>query len=181
MTNRAEIRISLELKPFPIPYPAVKRDDGENFGYKSLIDDPESIDEIPELFNEPAIKKFVALINAPGRTFETVRIVHWFDTSESGTSQSICLGFKFRDRTLFADYSNCLQFAGHMLQQAVSGNIVLDIPPLLEIQPAYLIQENASGWIMDIYLSGIGVCEDAARLRLSQVLNSVCTLLCIEA
>ena len=181
MTIRAEIRIALEMKPLPIPYPAVKRDDGENFGYRSLLVHPDAIDEIPELQGEMPMKNFVAAINSPGGIFETVRLVHWIDQSPSNVGQCLCLGLIFRDRSLFANYGKCMAFAGHLLQQVASGSVQLDLAPLLEIQPAHLTQEEVSGWIMDIYLGGYGANEDEARQRLAQVLGSIGPLLGIVA
>lgn len=177
MTARAEIRLSLELKPLPIPYPAVKHDDGENFGYKSLVANPEAIYEIPELDAEHAMQEFVGHINAPGGVFETVRMVHWFNKSDpSVVTQCLCLGFIFRDRSLFANYGSCLQFAGQLLHHSLASEIQFAGPPLLETQPAHLLNENLGGWVMDIYLAGSGGHEDAARQHLGQVLASMCPL-----
>jgi len=173
MTARAEIRIALELKPLPIPYPAVKHDDGENFGYKSLVASPEAIEQIPELVGEHAMKEFVAHINSQEGIFETVRMVQWFNHAEGRTTQCLCLGFIFRDHSLFANYANCVQFAGHLLEQMVSGGVEIDGPPLFEIQPAHRLQEKAAGWIMDLYVAGSGANEESARQRLAQVLTSM--------
>jgi hypothetical protein len=173
MTNRAEIKISLELKPLPIPYHAVKRDDGENFGYKSLIKSPELIEDIPELADEPAIKRFISHINSPNRNFETVRMLHWINHDNGRAEQIICFGFIFRNRELFSNFAYYMQFAGALLQLEVDGVIQLDRPCLLELQPAHLLHENLSGWIADIYVAGGGASEDEARQRLGQILDTM--------
>lgn len=169
----AQIRIDLDLKPLPIPYHAVKRPDGENFGYKCLRTNPEAIEEIPELIGEPAMKAFVADMNAPGKIFETVRMLHWMDSSDGRISQRLCLGFIFRNRSLFSEYSLCFQFAGHLLQQRVRNNIISDDYFVLDIQPAHLLEERVQGWIMDLYLAGFGATEKEARDRMATVLASM--------
>ncbi len=173
MPERAEIQTSLDLKPLPIPYPAVKREDGENFGYKSLVNSPAVIDEIPELFDEPAIKRFIAHVNSPNRNFETVRMLHWMNPESANSEQILCFGFIFRNRELFSDFSACMQFAGALLQYDIKKLIQLDRPCLLEIQQAQLLHENVSGWIMDLFVSGGGASEDEARQRLGQILNTM--------
>lgn len=166
--KHAEIRIGLGTKALGIPYGPVKREDGENYGYMSLIKNPEAIDNIPELFGEPEMKAFVAGINSEGGDFESVRILHWSHEMPDGqTRKCINLGVIFRDRRLFSDYGSQLLFAGNVLQHMTYGNLDLDSPPLFDIQQARLIEERVSGWIIDVYLGGIGSDFDAANKSLA--------------
>ncbi|MEY2501562.1 MAG: hypothetical protein QOI07_1896 [Verrucomicrobiota bacterium] len=170
MDKRIEIRVALDESRLGIPYGPVKDAVGENFGYRSLIQDPDSIDQIPELFREPEMKEFIRGINAPGGTFETVRMLHWINGSEGKIQRSICFGFVFRDRGLFNVYSNCMMVLGNLLQFALK-NEFCDGPALFEIQQAHFLQERCSGWIMDLYVGGIADTEEAARVRLNNHLG----------
>ncbi len=171
--DRAEIRISLETRLVPIPYGQSKREDGENFGYRSIVKDPNAIDLIPELDGEIAMREFIRSLNNSTGIFESVRMLHWFSNSDGQFQRSLCFGFTFRDRILFAEYSNCFMFSGNLLQQISTGNILCDTPFLIEIQPATYLYEKTDGWIMDMYVAGIGDSEDAARLRLDRVIESL--------
>lgn len=171
--KRPEIRIGLHSIPLPIPYNKAKRDDGENFGYRSILKNPSAIEEIPELINEPQMKKFVQQMHAPTGIFESVRIVHWTEKQGDIYRKILCLGFIFRDRQLFMSYNEYLCFAGHLLMNMNKGNIAFDMPFLFEIQPATLIFENFSGWIMDIYVAGHGLDESGASQRLGHILQSL--------
>lgn len=145
MENRFEIRIALSHLPFHIPYDACKRQDGENFGYRSLIKNPELIDEIPELFNETVMKKFIGQINAPNGFLETARMLHWTNSGNGKFERAFCFGFIFRDRRFFSTYQNCFMLAGSLLDKICKDNIVPDAPFLFEIQPVILLEENVSG------------------------------------
>jgi hypothetical protein len=180
MSNRIEIRLAVETKPLPIPYPANLHDGNDNHGYISLIDNPDAINNIPELEGEPHMKKFITKLNSTGGIFESVRMVHWFNSSENRTSQCLCFGFVFRDRELFSSYNNCFLFSGELIRIALDHNIAFDAPPLLEMQPAQFVQEDAGGWIMDIYVGASGADEDEARHRLGQLLTHLLPIFCPE-
>ncbi len=167
MSQPVEIRVSLQSDEQPIPYSA--SEDGENAGYRSLLNEPAGIDELPELASEPAFKEFIRTLNAPGGTFESVRVVHWTGEPPGGFSRCFAVGFIFRDRVLFSQYANCLLFAGNVLQNRCRGTIQSDESILLEIQPAILRAENLRGWVMDLYVGSLGQSEEIARLRLDQM------------
>ena len=164
------IRVSLRNETINIPYLPDKDSEGEVFPYRNLIKNPDEIDHIPELEGEPLIKQFVARINAPEGLFETFRIIQWFDLKEGISRQSICLGFFFRDRSLFRRYDNCMMFLGNLLQRVEADSVSLPEPPLVEIQRAYLKTENIKGWVIDIYLSGFGTNKQLAREYLGTTL-----------
>ena len=174
--SQAAIRLMLELKPLPIPYGQSNRADGENFGYKSILKNPKTIDEIPELFAEPSVKDFILSIHSPMGVFETVRVVHWLQTHDGISTKSMALGFVFRDRRLFNSYANCIAFSGNVLMEMCKGKILYDDPPLVDIQPACFLEENAHGWIMDFYVSGRGASEDEARQRFDRNMASLKTI-----
>src|SRR5689334_1617792 len=123
MENRAEIRLALENRPLPIPYGQSKREDGENFGYRSILTDPEAIDQIPELYGEPRMKEFIRHLHDAAGIFESVRMVHWFNGGDGKFERCLCFGFVFRDRQLFSRYSNCFMFAGNLLDQMCNGAV----------------------------------------------------------
>jgi hypothetical protein len=173
MDNRAEIRIALEKRSLPIPYGRSKREDGENFGYRSILKDPKVIDQIPELNEEVGMKEFFRRLNDSKGVFESVRMVHWFNRADARFERSLAFGFVFRDRRLFSGYSNCFMFAGNLLDQICAGRILCDVPFLIEIQPATFLEEHVDGWLMDLYVSGVGDSEDSARRRLDNVLESL--------
>jgi hypothetical protein len=114
------------------------------------------------------MKEFIRRINEPGGTFETVRMLHWMAEAEQGFQRSLCFGFVFRDRRLFGVYSNCMMVTGNLLQFALKNEFSDGPAALLEIQQARFLQENCSGWIMDLYVGGIAGTEEGARARLDK-------------
>jgi hypothetical protein len=176
MKKRAEIRVALEGFPLPIPYGESKREDGENFGYRSILKDPKAIDEIPELDGESGMKEFFRRFHDASGIFESVRMFHCFNSSGGRFERCFCFGFVFRDRTLFSEYHNCFLFVGRLLAHISNGTILCDAPFLVEIQPAMFLDEKVVGWMMDLYVSGFGDSEDAARQRLDLVLKGLMPL-----
>lgn len=168
-----EIRVSLSMETINIPYRSAKDSEGEVFPYRNLIKYPDEIDRIPELEGEPLIKQFVARVNAPEGIFETFRITHWCDHNEGRSRQVMCLGFFFRDRSLFHRYDNCMMLVGNLLQRMETDGISLLDPPLIEIQQAYLKTEKIKGWVIDMYLSGFGLSEQSAREDLGTTLSKL--------
>lgn len=169
MNDRLEIRVTLEKQNLAIPYKPDASGEGENFGYRSLVDSPDAIKEVPELQDEPAMTELIEFINRPNGTFETVRMVHWFNKSEETTIRCLSIGFVFRDRKLFGHYSNCMMYLGNLLQYGQGGTHLSDQPMLLEIQPANFSEENIQGWIMDLYVSGHGKDKVEATSRLNTI------------
>jgi hypothetical protein len=119
------------------------------------------------------MREFFRRLNDGTGIFESVRMVHWFAPFNGLVERCLSFGFIFRDRRFFSEYQNCFMFAGNLLYQTCNGSIACDRPFLLEIQPARLISEQLDGWVMDIYVSGTGANEDAARQRLDQVLATL--------
>jgi len=175
MSDRVEIRVSLESKIQNIPYKPGKDNDGENYGYKSLLRNPGLIDEIPELEGQPIMKELVSFINREGGTFETIRVIHWASCDNNIHSKVFSLGFVFRDRGLFSEYNNCLAFAGVLLHHDCS-NKVENQASLLEVQPANFVQENCHGWIMDLYLKGVGKTSLESETRLDNRIQELSQL-----
>jgi hypothetical protein len=173
MPSLVEMRVSLSTEPTPIPYSGEQ--DGSVHHYVSLLLEPGAIDDLPELKGEPTMKHLIKAIHTSGSTFETARIAHWFPNVEIGKPalRVLCLGFFFRDRTLFQRFDNCMMFLGNLLLQASSDTVASDAQFLLEIQPALLRKENLTGWIMDLYISGSGEDQEAARNRLDQNLRQM--------
>ena len=91
--NQSEIRIALQNRTLPIPYPLSQRPDGENFGYLSLVKNPLAIDKIPELLGENYMKEFIRNMNSPKSAFETVRMLHWFGKNNDRCQRILCFGF----------------------------------------------------------------------------------------
>lgn len=162
MKKFVELRIARSEHPIIIPYHPIKRDDGENYGYKSLIKNPELIDEIPEIKDEPYLKDFVLKINQGG-VFETVRILHWTDEQNGKTRFCVCLGFIFSNREFFQNKQNCWLLADSILDSMYNNDTTQKNSMLIEIAPASLIDERIDGWIMDIYLQGIGSTPNDAK------------------
>jgi hypothetical protein len=176
MPNLVEMRVSLSTEPTPIPYSGEQ--DGSVHHYVSLLHEPGAIDDLPELKDEPTMKHLIKAIHTSGSIFETARTAHWFPETEIGKPalRVLCLGFFFRDRTLFQRFDNCMMFLGNLLLQASSDTIASDAPFLLEIQPALLRKEkNLRGWIIDLYISGSGENQEAAQIRLDQNLRQMIT------
>lgn len=167
-----EIRVMLSSDTVIIPYRAVKNSEREVFPYRNLIEQPDDIDHIPELEGEPFMKKCVARLNSPEGLFETFRVIHSIDHNEVGTRQWMCLGFFFRDRQLFTRFDNCMMFAGNLLQRIQKDAISLYEPPLVELQHAYLKMEKIKGWVINIYVSGVGSSEEHARENLGSTLTA---------
>ena len=165
-----EVRVSLSNDMINIPYAPVEDSDREVFPYRNLIKHSDEIDSIPELKDEPFMKKCIARINSPEGLFETFRINHWFDHNETGSRQVMCLGFFFRDRRLFHQYSNCMMVLGNLMQRMEADGISLPQSPLMEIQRAHLKTEKINGWVIDLYMSGYGHNEQFAREDLGTTL-----------
>ena len=171
-----EIRVVLRSNTAIIPYRVVKDSEGEVFPYRNLIEQPDDIEHIPELEGEPYMKQCVSRLNSPEGLFETFRVIHSIDHNENGTRQWMCLGFFFRDRQLFSRFDNCMMFAGNLLQRIQQDAISLYEPPLLELQRAYLKMEEINGWVIDIYVSGVGSSEEHARENLGSTLTAFDTI-----
>ena len=167
-----EIRVSLSNETINIPYIPVKDSEGETFPYRNLIKHPDEIDHIPELEGEPIMKRFVARINSPEGLFETFRINHWCDHNETGSHLVMCLGFFFRDRSLFHLYDNCMMLLGNLMQRMEADGISLLEPPLVEIQRAHLKTEKINGWVIDLYMPGYGPNEQLAREDMGTTLSN---------
>lgn len=173
MPDRIELRVSLENTPQPIPYSG--EPDGSAHHYVSLLKEPGAIDDLPELKGEPTMKHLIKAIHTSGSIFETARMAHWFPDVGIGKPalRVLCFGFFFRDRTLFQRFDNCMMFLGNLLLSARKEMIASDAQFLLEIQPALLRNEGLTGWIMDLYISGAGEDQDAARSHLDQNLHQI--------
>ena len=170
MSNPANLQLSLQKDPQIIPYRAAVHAEGENFGYFSLVGNPGLIAQIPELAGEPAMENLVREINAPGGSFETVRMLHYFEHVQGKFRRVLVLGFVFREPAIFAQYQSCLALAGNLLAKMNSGTLEPAEPPLLDIQPAVFVERGVSGWVMDLYLSHVGADEDEARRGLDRLL-----------
>lgn len=173
MPDLIELRVSLEKKPQPIPYSG--EPDGSAHHYVSLLKEPGAIDDLPELKGEPTMKHLIKAIHTSGSIFETARMAHWFPDVGIGKPalRVLCFGFCFRNRTLFQRFDNCMMFLGNLLLSASKDTVASDAPFLLEIQPALLRAEGLTGWIMDLYVSGAGEDQDAARSRLDHNLHQM--------
>jgi hypothetical protein len=173
MADLIEVRVSLSTEPQSIPYSG--EPDGGVHHYASLLTEPGAIDELPELKGEPTTKHLIKSIHTSGSRFETARMCHFFPEVEAGKPvlRVFCLGFFFRDRMLFQRFDNCMMLLGNLLLSASNDTVASDAPFLLEIQPAMLRLENLTGWIMDLYISGSGEDQDAARNRLDQNLSQM--------
>ena len=177
---RANLKITLRDLPLLIPYPAIEYSVGRvAIGYRSLIDEPDAIQEFPELVGEADIKAFIANVNAPRKPCETVRLIMGHEVLHAGLHcRRLMLGFMFRDRYAFRNLVGCYIFAMDFMRQALQEPDVFHGEPLLEIQPAVLVRENdLRGWVMDLHLMGTGPTEDEARRDLVRQYRSVPGLL----
>ena len=168
-----ELRLLLSSGQCPIPYGPENRPDMQNFGYKSLLDNPKAIEDIPELVGEPEMLKLVAQINVKGHKFETVRIVHSVQENGGLFQRLMVLGIIFQDRKLFSSYDSCLIFAGTFLDRITQSSFDWTVYPMLEIGRARLVREDFDGWIMDVYLASVGKSEAAAKKNLNLLLQSL--------
>jgi hypothetical protein len=165
----AELHISLENETIGLPYFGQCHDDGNiNHGYKPIVHDEHLIDSIPELENEPSMKALVRSINSKDATFETIRCLHYFLLLPDGKTyiREFALGFIFREHRFFNQYSNCLMFAGNLLERMNNGTPYSSFPPRLTIQKAYWREPRIEGWIMDVHIVGTGQTEQDARQSL---------------
>jgi hypothetical protein len=173
---RAHLKITLRDALLHIPYRPIEYSMGRvGIGYRSLLDDPDAIDDFPELVDEPELKVFITEVNGPGRTFETVRLILGHEVLSAGLHRRrLMLGFMFRHRDAFQDLSSCYRFAMDFMQQSLEMPDAFRDEPLLEIQPALLLLENdLRGWVMDLHLVGAGTSEDEARRDLVWQFRSV--------
>lgn len=177
--RETELRIQVCERPLVVPYSHRKYEGGEingiSYEYQSIVNNPDVIDTIPELFDEPEIKEFIRQVNGNNGIFETFRVVVWSRECEGAVEKTVSFGFGHRDRKLIGNYLNCFTFASDILGEATFGNgITFDRPSLLEISPLFLKDEGGiEGWIMDLYVSGYGKDLATATTRLSQILNSL--------
>lgn len=179
--KETEFRIQVCERPLVVPYSNRKYEgeeiNGITYEYQSIVNNPDTINTIPELINEPEIKEFVCKINGLDGIFETFRMVVWDRVLDGDTFEKcISIGFAFRDRTFFNNYENCFVFASRILAEATfeDKGIVFDRPSLLTVAPLILREENnTQGWIMDLYISGCGKDLNSATTRLCQILNSL--------
>ena len=175
MATVAEIRIGLDREVIAIPYRPEKHVDGETFPYRSLLEEPSAINDIPELQGELHLKRFVAAVNAPGGTFETFRVQPGLCRKNGRWRPWVSVGLLFRDRRLFREYSNYVALAGNFLQYLAQAAVPLELDtvPLLDLQQARLKDETLDGWVCDLYVSAQGSSELAGRTRLGTVLDSL--------
>src|SRR4051812_44732150 len=116
------LNISMSVHQTPIPYHAAKREDGENYGYFSLVKNPEFIDQIPELFEENEMKEFIRNLNGQDGIFETIRMLHWYGEKDGKQQRILCFGFTFRNRALFNNLQNCFKLCERLYFSECNGN-----------------------------------------------------------
>jgi hypothetical protein len=97
----------------------------------------------------------------------------FFYTSTLNPVSQQCFGFVFRDRALFNQPQNCYLLVGNLLQSMCNGSVLSDSPLAMDIESAMFVQEDAQGWIMDLYVCGEGDTQDEARLRLDKILENL--------
>lgn len=171
----SEIRLSLSSSVQNLPYSVQLEEDVHP--YVSIVSDPDTIDEIPELQNEPELRQFVLDMNSPGLTFETFRIAHWYGEYSGQKTRCLCLGFHFRDKGLFSNLHAYAQVADHILQTRLAAKAA-GSPPLLEAQRAFLKTSGIHGMVMDIFLEGIGSDNNGATKNLVEQLDCLRPVLC---
>jgi len=179
--RESTITIQVCERPLVVPYSVREYEGGEidntTYKYQSIVNNPDVINDIPELINEPELKEFIRQVNGVEGIYETYRLAIWNRELDNNlVEKCISVGFAFRDRTFFNNYENCFIFASRILAEATFENkgIEFDRNCLLTVAPLVLQNENnAQGWIMDLFVGGYGKDLATATTRLSQILEKL--------
>ncbi|MCG7598351.1 hypothetical protein MHM84_00960 [Halomonas sp. McH1-25] len=158
MPRKVCIRLTLDDETLHIPYEAESYTEGTIHPYRPLVQAPEQIALIPELEGQPALRKLLEAINAPGGMFESVRIDTSYHDYDGQLAHVVAVGMIFRDRTWFQNFDRCLIFAGRLLETLHDNELFCaneDVAQL-ELQRTVLREEGIQGWIMDLFLMGQG-------------------------
>ncbi len=162
-----EIRIAMDRRGLVLPYHAVKREDGENFGYFDLVAHPELVAQIPEISQLPACQDFLRAINGPKSSFRTIRTVTGAERMEfSGAApfwQALCvLGITSRVPGRIAGVPECYGIIGMIHSHLLKRRLIFPWPPLFQIQGVLWQKEQVEGFVFDIHMTGTGPTEQAA-------------------
>ncbi|MHB0775656.1 hypothetical protein [Halomonas sp. WWR20] len=175
MIRKVGLRLTLDNEVFEIPYDAEHHAEGVVYPYRSLVAHPEIIEEIPEVEDQPLLRKLLHAINAPDGMLESARVEHWYGKHEGRVIHVAAVGVFFRNRNRFANIDEYMLFAGRMLQAAHSSPAFVNDEDAvqLELQNAKLTEEKTQGWIMDLFIFGRGQDAASSDADLGKKLNSL--------
>ncbi|MFZ3169560.1 MAG: hypothetical protein WA130_18255 [Candidatus Methanoperedens sp.] len=139
-----------------IPYGGTrgKREDGsENYGYQNLKKSPELIDSIPELQEDPELKKLIKSINSPNGSIFSVGCSSGPVSDEHGYRYSGYVEFAINSKPLVADASNYFpiffHFDHHLHSSKFSGKIKFD----WELMSAHFVDIGVGGFTCTVFIN----------------------------
>ncbi|WP_346799024.1 hypothetical protein R5M92_07370 [Halomonas sp. Bachu 37] len=169
------MRITLDDETFRIPYGREEYEGGVIHPYRSLVEHPEQIDQIPEVVGQPALRELLKVLNGSEGRFESVRIDSTYHAFEGAMVHVAVIGFIFRDRQLFSHFDSCLLFAGNLLEALHAEDAFPEGEDAaqLELQRATFGESRQQGWIMDLFLLGQGTDRKACDAELALRCNAL--------
>ena len=164
-----EIRLSTGQKN--IPYAAHPEEDVHQVIW--LSNEPERIDEIPELSRDAELRSAIQSINSPGCRFESFRCGSVHEEDEGTFYSNFNIGLIYRDRNAFNNYGAQLMIAGEVLGNATDSDIFPERSRtfLIEIESVLLTTEGIHGWTVDLWHRSAGKTALEAKTQANQALN----------
>jgi hypothetical protein len=145
-----------------VPY---SRHDPNSHSYVDLKRDPDLIEELPELYNEPEIRRLVIKLNEPDGYFRSIGCERKYvaDDEASGRGRfTSYVGFAL-DAWPFESKEAAQSIASTFNDYAKQFEWSDNVQMIIEIQPTVFYDSNQSGWSLDFWACGFGHNEEESR------------------
>lgn len=160
-----------------VPYPSINRQDGSiNHGYKNLKNEPDLINNLPELQNSETYKNFIIYLNDKELPFETIGCEHHLSNNNHEVvkySQGSYTQIIFSDYEKNKNFHNFYVTLNYIINSIKDchlhwGNLEVGIEPLKG-----LYDFNGTYYCLLIRVVGYGRTSEEAIMHWETTLNKI--------
>jgi hypothetical protein len=149
-------------QPLGVPYHR-DCDDPNSHSYVDLKREPNRIDEIPELRDEPALQRLVVTLNDPRGCFRSIGCERWYTPQqvegERGQFGSY-VGFAL-DAWPFREKEAAQSIAADFIDR--EAPLPEDFRMIIELRPTAFHHEKLVGWSLEFWGCGLGADRESAH------------------
>ena len=158
-----EVLLTVDHKPLGVPY-FRPSEDTESNSFIDLKEQPERIDEIPELRSWPELEKVVRRINIPSGIFKTLGCAEFVYKNESPKYRlHTYVDFCFAESMANKDQGNFYDLFHRFTEYVGTLKPPDDLVIKIELRRTAFYNENITGWCMEYWVLGVGETLNEAR------------------
>ncbi len=151
---RNSLSINFQGKGIPYPGTPIPREDGgQNFGFMNLRSNEFSIDDIPELAADPALRSLILMLNRPDSGFFSIGCASGEVAAEQGFRRSGYFEFAINSDELIQDAQHYFpvffQFSQMLMSSGFSSQVQFD----WILEPASITPQDIDGFSCSVIVN----------------------------